>query len=338
MSVEYEKQILICHLIKSQFFWVTCIDLIFTKGFQFDPKSCKGTEEQIAEIWKLKNKYSKMSITKLQALADENHDRLEGYSSTSEKNKDLQDSLADRNTFRNFRPDYEYWAKKPEWTIKNGAFMLLDIDPERCQFFNDVTGEFINTEDYLRDLKRKNASYKARQYFKYIDILYNAASIPEKTQINESNSPLTYIKWAVDCDFPVPPQLREAVEKYHGIYIDYKTLYEAEKKRADGIVAHNNEPSILPIDNKKRVERETLLWIAGVCLHKFKPSCLQANDKGTPLATHLRNHAKNNSIKLKSENTLVSAIMEIRETVAINPLVEEIVDEAEAILLKHTNK
>jgi len=93
-------------------------------------------------------------------------------------------------------------------------------------------------------------------------------------------------------------------------------------------------PSHSDIMQPQLVERETLLWIVGVCLHKFRPSGFQADDKGNPLAQHLIDYANKKGIKPKVKNTLSKAIQETRAAVEVLPHVEEIVDEAEMVIAK----
>jgi len=96
----------------------------------------------------------------------------------------------------------------------------------------------------------------------------------------------------------------------------------------------SNTAPLLQKSQTPQVERETLLWIVGVCLHKFKPSGFQASDKGNSLAQHLIDYATKEKITPKVKGTLSKAILETREAVEILPRVEEIVEDAERVMSK----
>ena len=122
------------------------------------------------------------------------------------------------------------------------------------------------------------------------------------------------------------PQVRPEMER---LIEDLRAENAALKASQD------DKPSLSNATQPQPVERETLLWIVGVCLHKFKPSGFQAVDQGNPLAQHLIDHAKKHGIKPKVKNTLSKAIREVRiETL---PLVEELLEEADMLISKMQN-
>lgn len=95
--------------------------------------------------------------------------------------------------------DFEYWLKMPFWTLDEGNALLLDKDPEMITW-NVVCAHVAYY--YSSDVSTK--------YEKLRTLLLRAL---EAKELEESNSPATFLAWAKIKDLKIPEALQQQMAR-----------------------------------------------------------------------------------------------------------------------------
>lgn len=95
--------------------------------------------------------------------------------------------------------DFEHWAKMPFWTLDESIALLLGKDPKAVTW---NTMLMCSEQNYASDL--------ARDYTRLRTLLLRAL---EAKELEESNSPATFLAWAKIKDLKIPEALQQAVEQ-----------------------------------------------------------------------------------------------------------------------------
>ncbi len=95
--------------------------------------------------------------------------------------------------------DFEYWLKMPFWTLDESIALLLDKDPEMVTW--NVVRAYV-AYYYSSDVCTEYAKLRA--------LLLRALEVKE---LEESNSPATFLAWAKTKDLKIPEALQQAVEQ-----------------------------------------------------------------------------------------------------------------------------
>lgn len=287
-----------------------------------------------------KQQLQKKSMDELIRLYKKEKEKNDREKQIRKDEKEALERLRDDERFNDFKPDYKYWATLPKWSIREAVALLLNIEP-RAKFYRSYS----TSRDSLEDHLKHQHTYIAKKYAEYSEALWRSAKNSYSTKIDTENKPHSYIEWADSKEHHVPSALREAVEKYNGKQVDWKSKYEEEKARADGLenqkavgvaeILAPEKTSAVGAEIVNSKNKPTLLWLLAVALKKAYPTLFKSEDAGYSLAQKILTDSEESETRPKKE-AIKQAICNARAAVEIG--VAQIVVEAQDTLKTKTKK
>ena len=101
--------------------------------------------------------------------------------------------------------NFRYWAKLAKWTEAEASAIILGLNPDRAPRRRLI-----------------DSTISDRDFGEYESLVRLATSASWAGRLKGS-TPSDWIRWAIEFDIPVPPELAEAVAKYAGSKEDLGT-------------------------------------------------------------------------------------------------------------------